>query len=184
MTALVQVEVVEDLLKELWVLAGELPDARLNFAEQVGDGLLSDLRVLLLGDLPGRLHHAHEVLVRGRAHGKIRVVVVPFLSSDNAIVVTARAIEVVEEVLEDLVTGLAALEELWVHADIVDAGNVADGELAGAISVHHLESLVDHGHATWSQLVSILNSIFKLVPVLIVRVYFKVRFNSHKPFEI
>ena len=184
MTALVQVEVVEDLLKELWVLAGELPDARLNFAEQVGDGLLGDLRVLLLGDLPGRLHHAHEVLIRGRAHRKIRVVVVPFLSSDNAIVVTARAIEVVKEVLEDLVTGLAALEELWVHADIVDAGNVADGELAGAISVHHLERLVDHGHATWSQLVSVLNSIFKLVPVLIVRVYFKVRFNSHKPFEI
>ena len=117
--------------------------------------MLGDLRVLLLGDLPGRLHHAHEVLIRGRAHRKIRVVVVPFLSSDNAIVVTARAIEVVEEVLEDLVTGLAALEELWVHADIVDAGNVADGELARAISVHHLEGLVDHGHATWSQLVSI-----------------------------
>ena len=104
--------------------------------------------------------------------------------SDDAIVVSFGSVEVVEEVLEDLVTGLAALEELWVHANIVDAGNVADGELAGAISVHHLESLVDHGHATWSQLVSVLNSIFKLVPVLIVRVYFKVRFNLHKPFEI
>lgn len=39
---LVQVEVVEDLLKELRVLAGELPHARLNFAEQVGNSLLSD----------------------------------------------------------------------------------------------------------------------------------------------
>ena len=75
--------------------------------------------------------------------------------SDDAVVVSFGSVEVVEEVLEDLVTGLAALEELWVHADIVDAGNVADGELARAISVHHLEGFVDHGHATWSQLVSI-----------------------------
>ena len=34
-TALVQVKVVEDLLQELGVLAGEFPDASFDFAEQV-----------------------------------------------------------------------------------------------------------------------------------------------------
>ena len=154
-STLVQVKVIEDLLKELRVLAGELPDARLNFTKQVGDGLLSDLGVFLLGNLPSWLHHAHEILIRGRAHRKIRVVVVPLLSCDDAIVVSSRAIKVVKEVLENLIAGLAALEELWVHANIIDAGNVADGKLARAVSVHHLEGLVHHGHATGCQLIPI-----------------------------
>ena len=63
-------------------------------------------------------------------------------------------VEVVEEVLEDLVTGLAALEELWVHADIVDAGNVLDGELSALVAIHHSEGLVDHGLAALGELVS------------------------------
>jgi hypothetical protein len=157
MTALVQVKVVEDLLEELWVLTGELPDARLNFAKKVGDCLLGDLAVLLLRNLPGGFHHTHEILVRGRAHGQIRVVVIPLLSCDDSVVVAASTIEVVEEVLEDFVTGLAALEEFRVHAHIVDAGDVLNRKLSGAISVHHTEGLVDHCHTARSKLVSVLN---------------------------
>ena len=154
-SALVQVEIVKDLLQELRVLAGELPHARLNFAKEVGDGLLGDAGVLFLGHLPGGLHHAHEVLVRWRAHRQVSVVVVPLLAGDDAVVVPARSVEVIEEVLEDLVARLASLEELGVHRHVVDAGDVADGQLARAIAVHHLEGLVDHGHAARRQLVPI-----------------------------
>ena len=115
--------------------------------------LLGDCRVLLLRDLPGRLHHAYEVLIRGRAHGEVSVIVVPLLPGDYTVVVATGAIKVVEEVLKDLVTSLAALEELGVHADVVDAGDVADSQLAATVSVHHLESFVDHGHAARGQLV-------------------------------
>ena len=153
--ALVQVEVIKDLLQELRVLASELPHARLNFAEQVGDSLLGDAGVLFLGHLPGGLHHAHEVLVRRRAHRQVRVVVVPLLASDNAVVVPARPVEVIEEVLEDLVARLAPLQELGVHRHVVNAGDVADGQLARAITIHHLEGLVHHGHAARRQLVPI-----------------------------
>lgn len=154
--ALVQVEVVEDLLKELWVLAGQLPNAALNFAQEVGDSLLGDAGVLLLRNLPGGLHHANEVLVRWRAHGKVGVVVIPLLLGDNTVVVALGAIEVVEERLKDLLTGHAALEELWVHADIVDATDVLDVDLAATITIHHGECLVDHSLAAWGQLVSAL----------------------------
>ena len=118
------------------------------------DRLLGHCRVLLLRDLPGGLHHADEVLVRGRAHGEVSVIVVPFLSGDNTVVVAAGTIEIVEEVLKDLITSLAALEELGVHADVVDAGNVADSQLAATVSVHHLESFVYHSHAARGQLVT------------------------------
>ena len=67
-TTLVQIEVVEDLSEESRVALGELKNAGFDFAEEVGHGLLGDLRVFLLRDLPGRFHHAHEVLVRGGAH--------------------------------------------------------------------------------------------------------------------
>ena len=64
----------------------------------MGDGLLGDRSVLLLGHLPGGLHHAHEVLVGGSAHGEVGVVVVPLFLCDNAVVVASGAIEVVQEV--------------------------------------------------------------------------------------
>ena len=150
----VQVEVVKDLLQEGRVLSSQLPNARLNFAQEVGDCLLSDSGVLLLRDLPSRLHHANEVLVAGCAHGQVGVVVNPLLLGHNAVVVALGTIEVVKEVLKDLLTGLAAFEELGVHADVVDATNVVDVELATTVLVHHGERLVDHSLATWGQLVS------------------------------
>ena len=118
------------------------------------DGLLGHGRVLLLRYLPGGLHHADEVLIRGSAHGKVSVIVVPFLFGNNTVVVAASTIEIVEEVRKDLITSLAALEELRVHADVVDAGNVADGDLTATVIVQHLESFVDHGHTAWRQLVT------------------------------
>ena len=151
--ALVEVEVVEDLLEELRVLTGELPNARLNLAEEVRDGLLGDSGVLLLGNLPGGLHHGDEVLVAGGAHGQVSVVIVPLGLADSAVVVTACAIKVVEEVGEDLLTRLTALKELRVHAHIVDVTNVLDVDDTGAITVHHSESLVDHSLTTRRKLV-------------------------------
>jgi hypothetical protein len=62
-TALVQVEVIKDLLEELWVLAGQLKDARFDLTEKVLNSLLSDGGVLLFWYLPGGFHHADEVLI-------------------------------------------------------------------------------------------------------------------------
>lgn len=153
MSALIQIEVIEDLLDEGWVASGELEDTVLNFSEEVGDGLLGDSGVLLLGNLPGGLHHGDEVLVAGGAHGQVSVVIVPLGLADSAVVVTACAIKVVEEVGEDLLTRLTALKELRVHAHIVDVTNVLDVDDTGAITVHHSESLVDHSLTTRRKLV-------------------------------
>lgn len=93
-TTLVQIEVVEDLSKESRVALGKLKDAGFDFTEEVGDGLLSNLRVLFFRDLPGRFHHANEIFIRGSAHGKVGVVVDEFLGSDNAISVALGSFEV------------------------------------------------------------------------------------------
>ena len=119
-TTLVEVKVVEDLLKEGGVASGQLEHASLHLSEEVGDGLLGHLGVLLLGHLPGRLHHADEVLVGRGAHGQVSVVVAELLESDVAVTLggsfdIASSFEVAEEVGENLVTRLASLEELGVH---------------------------------------------------------------------
>jgi len=123
-TALVEVEVVEDLAEEGGVASGELKNAGFHFTEEVRDGLLGDLRVLFLRDLPGGFHHADEVLVRRSAHGQVSVVVTELLHGDDSVVVSLGSVKVVEEVGEDLVTGLASLKELGVHGNIVDSNNV------------------------------------------------------------
>jgi len=114
-TTLVKVKIVEDLAEEGGVSAGKFKDTGLDLTEQVGDGLLGDLRVLLLGYLPGGFHHADEVLVRRSAHGQVSVVVTELLHGDDSVVVSLGSVKVVEEVGEDLVTGLASLKELRVH---------------------------------------------------------------------
>ena len=120
MTTLVKVEIVEDLLKEGGVASGELEHAGLHFSEEMGDGLLSHRGVLLLGDLPGRLHHADEVFVGGSAHGQVSVVVTELLHGDVSVSVAgslnvASSLEVAQEVAEDLVARLTSLKELRVH---------------------------------------------------------------------
>lgn len=62
-TALVQIEVVEDLSKESRVALGKLKDAGFDFTKEMGDGLLGNLGVLFFRDLPSGFHHADEVLV-------------------------------------------------------------------------------------------------------------------------
>ena len=155
MTALVQVEVVEDLAEEGGVTSSELKDAGFDLSEEVRDSLLGDLGVLLLRNLPSRLHHAHEVLVRGGAHGQVSVVVNELLLSDYTVVIALSSIEVVKEVLEDLVSGLTAFKELRVHGHVVDANDVRNGDLARAILVEHSEGLHDHSLSSLSELVSV-----------------------------
>jgi len=154
-TALVEVEVVEDLAEEGGVASGELENAGFHLTEEVRDGLLGDLGVFFFGDLPGRFHHADEVLVGGGAHGEVGVVVSELLHGDDAVVVSLGSVEVVEEVSEDVVTGLASLKELGVHGDIVDSNNVADRDLAGLVLVEHGESLFNHGLSSRSELISV-----------------------------
>ena len=43
MAALIQIEVIEDLLEEFWVAAGQFEDTALDFTEEVGNSLLGDL---------------------------------------------------------------------------------------------------------------------------------------------
>ena len=115
MTTLVQVEVIEDLAEEGRVTSSKLKNAGFDFTEEVRDGLLGDLGVLLLRDLPSRFHHANEVLVGWGGHAEVGVVVREFLHGYDAVRVTFGALEVAEEVGEDLIASLAALEEFWVH---------------------------------------------------------------------
>jgi len=151
---LVQIEIVEDLSKEGGVAASQLENAGLDLTEKVRHGLLGDLGVLLLGHLPDGLHHADEVLIGGGAHGEVGVVGNELLVSDDAVVVTSSSVEVVQEVGENLVSGLAALEELRVHGHVVDAADVVDFELTGAVLVEHSESLLNHSFAAGGQIVS------------------------------
>lgn len=155
MTALVEVEVVEDLAEEGGVASGELENAGFHFTEEVRDGLLGDLRVFFLGDLPGRFHHADEVLVGRSAHGQVGVVVSELLHGDNAVVVSLGSVKVVEEVSEDFVTGLASFEELGVHGDIVDANDVGNSDLTGSGFVEHGEGFLDHSSSSLSKLISV-----------------------------
>jgi len=114
-TALVQVEVIEDLLQEFRVITSELHDTGLNFGEQVLNGLLDHSSVLFFGDLPSGLHHADEVFITGNTHRKVTVVVIPLLFSDFAVMVTLGTFEVAQKVSKDLLTSLSTLKELRVH---------------------------------------------------------------------
>ncbi len=121
---------------------------------EVLDRLFSHLGVLVLGHLPGRFHHAHEVLIRGRAHGQVGIVVIELLPGYDAIVVAAGSVEVIEELGENLILRLSPFEELCIHGYIIDTGNVAHSQLARAVFVKHLEGLPYHGNTSLGQFVS------------------------------
>ena len=148
--ALIQIEVIEDLLQEAWFAAGKFKHATLDFAEEMGNCLLGDLGVLLLRNLPGGLHHADEIFIGRRAHAEVGVVVCELLYGHVSVLVAFGALEVAEEVCEDLVTCLTSLQELWVHGHIIDASNVLDSDCTLAVLVQHFECLFDHRHASWS----------------------------------
>ena len=80
MSALVEVEIVEDLTEEGGVSSSKLEDASLDFSKEVSDGLLRSSGVFFLGNLPRGLHHSYKVFVGGSAHGKVGIIVKPFLS--------------------------------------------------------------------------------------------------------
>jgi len=122
----VEVEVVEYFSNEVWIIFGKFKGSVSNFSEQVLHGLLHKRSFLVFGDLPGLLHHADEVLVAGGAHGELCVVLLPLVPGDDAVVVAPAAVELVEEVGEDLFLGLAALHELRVARHVVDPSDFLD----------------------------------------------------------
>ena len=115
MSTLIQIEVIEDLLEEFWVTASQFEDTGLDFTKEVGDSLLGHCSVLLLWYLPGGLHHANEVLIGWSAHTEVSIIIDKLFLSHNSVFISFGALEVAEEVGQNLVTGLASLEELWVH---------------------------------------------------------------------
>lgn len=64
----IQVEVVEDLSKQIWVVLSQLKNSGFDLGVQHFYRLLCHIAILVLGHLPGGLHHLHEVLVTWRAH--------------------------------------------------------------------------------------------------------------------
>lgn len=152
---MVQVEVVKDFAEESWVTASEFEYALSNFTEEVGYGLLSDLSVLLFGNLPDGFHHADEVFVGGGAHGQVGVVVSELVVGYNSVFVALGTFKVGEEFTEDFFSGLASLKEFRVHGYVVDSNNIVDTDLSGAIFVEHGKGLVNHNFSSRGELVSI-----------------------------
>ena len=153
MSTLIQIEIVEDLLEEGWVTAGQFEDTALNLTEEVGDSLLGDLRVLFLWYLPGGLHHADEVLVGWGAHTEVSIIVDEFCFGYNSVFVSFGALKVAEEVGEDLVASLASLEELWVHGNIVDSSDIGESDSSLVVLVEHSKGLINHCHTSWRQFI-------------------------------
>lgn len=113
--------------------------------DQLADLVLEILTLLVLADAPSLLHHDYEVVVGGSGHGQVGVVVDEFGIFDLSVSVSAKAVELVQEDLEDLVFGGGSALEIGVAAHIITVGNVADGQLLGAVLVHDGEGTVDHG---------------------------------------
>ena len=111
----VQVKIVEDLAEKVRIVSGELKDASLDLRVQMFDSSLSLLRILMLGYLPGRLHHADEVLVTRGAHRQVRVIIIEFFPGNDAIIIAACTIKAVQEFSQNLIFCLASLKELRVH---------------------------------------------------------------------
>jgi len=130
MAGVVEVKVVENLAQEGGVVTAKLEGTGAHLSKKVVNGLSNGLGVFVLGNLPGGLHHLDKVLVARGAHGNVGVVVAELVDSNNAVVVASCAVELVEEVFEDLFLGLAALEELGVAANVIDATDVGDSDFA------------------------------------------------------
>jgi len=106
--------------------------------------LLAHRRSFVLTYLPNWFHHSHEVLVWGKRHGKVSVVIVPFLFWDSTIVVAAHAVKSIEELREDLISCLFSFNEVLVLGNVIDCVNVWDLKSTAAVAVNRRESLVNH----------------------------------------
>lgn len=120
MAASVQIEVREDLFQELGIVSAELEDSDSDFGKQELDSVLYSLVVIVFRHLPGRLHHSHKVLITRAAHREIRVVVEELLSGNDAIFVSFHSFEVGQELCQDLLSRLSALDEVGVHGHVVN----------------------------------------------------------------
>lgn len=132
---LIQVEVAVDLLDKLGVVLGELQDTSTDFLDKHLNAGLCDGVAIGFGDLPGGLQHAHEVLVIRYAHGQVLVVVEKLLKGDCAVSVALSALEVVQELIEDLFLGLFHLDELGVHGYIVNLNDISEVDNTTAIAI-------------------------------------------------
>lgn len=93
-------------------------------------GLSGGLGVVVLRYLPGGFHHFDEVLIRWGAHGEVAIVVIKLFPCDDPVFVASGSFEGVQEVGQNLVTCLSTFEEKWIHANIVNTGNILDGDFS------------------------------------------------------
>lgn len=129
--ASVDVKVIEHLLDEGFLTtAGHLDKSVSDFFAEEADSFLGLSIVFVLGALPRALHHSYKVLVRRHTGGDVSVVVGELGPGHFAVVVATSTIELVEEVLEDLFLGEAALQKVWVLGNVVNAGDVLDSNNA------------------------------------------------------
>jgi len=79
---------------------------------------------------PNGLHHLHEVLLKGDAHGQVGVVVEPLFPSHAAILVALNALKRVKEVFKNLFASLLTLLEVFVLSHVVDSADVSCGHVS------------------------------------------------------
>lgn len=85
------------------------------------DSGLGDFSIIIFRDLPGGLHHSHEVLITWGAHRKVAIVIVELFPGDNAIIIAPGSIEVIEELSQNFIFSFFAFKELWVHGNVIDS---------------------------------------------------------------
>jgi hypothetical protein len=146
-----EIEVVEYFSNEVWIISREFESSSSNFGQQVLNSLFDKRSFLVFGDLPGLLHHADEVLVAGGAHGELCVVLLPLVPGDDAVVVAPAAVELVEEVGEDLLFALAALDELGVAGHVVDPSDLSNMNSSRIVFIESLECFFDHCQSSLSE---------------------------------
>lgn len=148
MSTAMKVKVVEYFSHEVWVVSREFKGSISDFGKQVLHSLLDERSLFVFGDLPGLLHHADEVLVAWGAHGKLCVVFLPLFPGNRAVVVASAAIELVEEVGENLLFTLAALNELGVAGHVVDTCDLCYIDSSGTVLVKSRESFLNHSQSS------------------------------------
>ena len=96
---------------------------------------------LVHSELPGVAHERHEVVVVIDVGRYCGVVVVPLLTSDNAVAVFVT--EAREELHEDLLVSHLSALNFGVLAAVIDDSQVGGGNGAAAIRVEFCEGLID-----------------------------------------
>jgi len=110
----------------------------------VADTILEHRVLLVLTDAPSLLHHYDEVVVRGGAHSKVRVVLEPLIVGDFAVVVASEAVKGVKEFGKYLIRGVSTFFETLVLGDVVNGCDVTSSDKTRTIFVHQRKRSFDH----------------------------------------